>query len=52
MLTVLAISNYRSLPNLVVPLKSPNLITRANGSGESTLYCALRPLANTAEGRV
>jgi len=37
MLTLLAISNYRSLRNPVVPLKALNVITGANGSGISGL---------------
>ena len=52
MLTTLAISGYRSLRNLVVPLKRLNLITGANGSGKSNLYRALRLLADTAQGNV
>jgi predicted ATPase len=52
MLTALAISNYRSLRKLVVPLRRLNLITGANGSGKSSLYRALRLLADTAQGRV
>lgn len=52
MLTALAIANYRSLRNLVVPLQPLNVITGANGSGKSNLYRALRLLADTAQGRV
>ncbi len=52
MLTAIAISNYRSLRKLVVPLKALNLITGANGSGKSNLYRALRLLADTAQSRV
>ena len=52
MLKVLAISNYRSLRNLVIPLGSLNLITRPNGSGKSNVYRALRLLADTANGGV
>jgi predicted ATPase len=52
MLTTLAISNYRSLRKLVIPLRRLNLITGANGSGKSSLYRALRLLADTAQGRV
>ena len=42
MLNVLAISNYRSLRNLVIPLARLNVITGANGSGKSNVYRALR----------
>lgn len=52
MLTTLAIANYRSLLNLVVPLGPLNVITGANGSGKSNLYRALRLLAETAQGGV
>jgi len=52
MLTTLAISNYRSLRNLIIPLQRLNLITGPNGSGKSSLYRALRLLADTAQGRV
>jgi predicted ATPase len=52
MLTALAISNYRSLRNLVIPLSSLNVITGPNGSGKSSLYRALLLLADTAQGRV
>lgn len=52
MLTTLAISGYRSLRDLVVPLKGLNLITGENGSGKSNLYRALRLLAETAQGNV
>lgn len=52
MLTTLAISNYRSLRNLLVPLQQLNLITGSNGSGKSSVYRALRLLAETAQGGV
>ena len=52
MLTTLAISNYRSLRNLIVPLRRLNLITGPNGSGKSSVYRALRLLAETAQGGV
>ncbi|HEV7395743.1 MAG TPA: AAA family ATPase [Pyrinomonadaceae bacterium] len=52
MLTTLAISNYRSLRNLIIPLTGLNLITGPNGSGKSSVYRALRLLAETAQGRV
>src|SRR5256885_16685013 len=52
MLTTLAISNYRSLRQVVLPLERLNVITGANGSGKSNLYRALRLLADVAQGRV
>ena len=52
MLTVLAISNYRSLRNLIVPLQRLNVVTGPNGSGKSSLYRALRLLADTAQGHI
>ena len=52
MLTTLAISNYRSLRNLIVPLQRLNLVTGPNGSGKSSVYRALRLLAETAQGGV
>jgi predicted ATPase len=52
MLTTLAISNYRSLRDLVIPLERLNLVTGPNGSGKSNLYRALKLLADTAQGRV
>lgn len=52
MISSLAIANYRSLLDVVIPLGSLNLITGANGSGKSNLYRALRLLSETAEGGV
>lgn len=52
MLTTLAIANYRSLHDIVLPLGALNLVTGANGSGKSNLYRALRLLAETASGGV
>jgi predicted ATPase len=52
MLQTLAISNYRSLRNLVLPIQRLNVVTGANGSGKSNVYRALRLLADTAQGRV
>jgi predicted ATPase len=37
MLTALAVSGYRSLRDLVIPLDRLNLVTGANGSGKSNL---------------
>lgn len=52
MLQTLAIANYRSLHDLVVPMGRLNLVTGDNGSGKSSLYRALRLLAETAQGGV
>ncbi len=52
MINTLAIGNYRSLLNLVVPLENLNVITGSNASGKSNLYRALRLLAETAQGGV
>ena len=50
MLHTLAVSNYRSLRNLIVPLGQLTLITGPNGSGKSNVYRALRLLAESARG--
>lgn len=52
MLTTLAIANYRSLRELIVPLGRLNLVVGANGSGKSNLYRALRLLAETAQNGI
>jgi predicted ATPase len=44
----LAVENYRSLRHLVIPLGPLNVITGANGSGKSSLYRALRLLAEAS----
>ena len=49
MLTTLAINNYRSIREIVIPLTRLNLIIGSNGSGKSNLYRALRLLAATAQ---
>jgi predicted ATPase len=48
MLTALAVENYRSLRRLVLPLHRLNVVTGANGTGKSSLYRALRLLADAA----
>lgn len=48
MIRALAISGYRSLRDLVLPLNHLNLVTGANGSGKSSLYRALRLLGDAA----
>ena len=52
MLTALCIANYRSLRDLRMPLGRLTLITGANGSGKSSIYRALRLLADAAQNRV
>ena len=51
-ITTLAVANYRSLRNIVAPLGALNLVSGENGSGKSSLYRALRLLADTAQGGV
>ena len=52
MITTLAISGYRSLRQVVVALEPLTVVTGANGSGKSSLYRALRLLADIAHGNV
>ncbi len=51
MILTLAVSGYRSIRNLVLPLERLNVVTGGNGSGKSSLYRALRLLADVAQGR-
>ncbi len=51
MILTLAVSGYRSNRNLVLPLERMNVITGGNGTGKSSLYRALRLLADVAQGR-
>ena len=51
MLAALAIANYRSLRDVVLPLAPLNIVTGPNGSGKSSVYRALRLLAEVAAGR-
>ena len=50
MLAALAIANYRSLRDVVLPLAPLNIVTGPNGSGKSSVYRALRLLAEVAQG--
>lgn len=52
MLQTLAISNYRSIRELAIPLDRLNVVTGPNGSGKSSLYRGLRLLAETAQGQL
>lgn len=49
-LTTIAIENYRSLRDLRLTLGQLNVVTGANGTGKSSLYRALRLLADCASG--
>jgi predicted ATPase len=48
MIETLAISGYRSLRNIILPLGKLNLVTGANGAGKSSLYRSLRLLSDAA----
>ena len=52
MITRLAVSGYRSLRDVRLALGPLNIVTGANGTGKSSLYRALRLLADIAQGRV
>ena len=52
MISTLAIYNYRSLRDFLMPLAALNVITGPNGSGKSNVYRALRLLADIAQGRI
>ena len=52
MMTTLAISGYRSLRDIRVSLSRLTIVTGANGSGKSSLYRALKLLADIAQGRI
>ena len=50
--TRLCISGYRSLRDVRLELQALTVVTGANGSGKSSLYRALRLLADIAQGRI
>src|SRR3984893_11292728 len=52
MIRKVAISGYRSLRDVRLTLGTLNVVTGANGSGKSSLYRALRLLADVAQGRI
>lgn len=52
MLTCVAVSGYRSLRDVAVPLHGLDVVTGANGSGKSSLYRSLRLLAGCGRGDV
>src|SRR6478752_1357777 len=52
MLQTVAIRGYRSLRDMVLPLRRLTVVTGANGTGKSSLYRALRLLADCGRGEV
>ncbi|GMA18194.1 AAA family ATPase [Arsenicicoccus piscis] len=52
MFSVLAVSGYRSLRDVVLPLGRLTVVTGANGTGKSSLYRSMRLLADCGQGRV
>lgn len=52
MIKAFAVSNYRSLKDIVSPLSELNVVTGPNGCGKSNLYKSLRLLAETAKGNL
>lgn len=50
MIDILAVSGYRSLCDVALPLGQLNLVTGPNGSGKSSLYRSLRLLFDVANG--
>jgi predicted ATPase len=52
MLSAIAVRGYRSLRELVLPLEELTVVTGANGSGKSSVYRALRLLADCGRGEV
>lgn len=51
MILTLAVSGYRSLRDIVLPLDRITLVTGANGSGKSSLYRSIRLLAEVSQGQ-
>ncbi len=52
MLSTIAIRGYRSLREIVLPLGDLTVVTGANGTGKSSVYRALRLLADCGSGAV
>jgi predicted ATPase len=52
MIRTIAVSGYRSLRDVRLGLGALNVVTGANGAGKSSLYRAIRLLADIAQGRI
>lgn len=52
MISRIAVSGYRSLRDIVLPLGQLSVVTGANGTGKSSVYRALRLLADIANDRI
>ncbi|TNE84019.1 MAG: ATP-binding protein [Deltaproteobacteria bacterium] len=52
MIETLAVANYRSLRELVLPLGRLNVVTGANGVGKSSLYRSLAMLSDVSRGEL
>lgn len=52
MLQTIAVRGYRSLRDIVLPLDRLSIVTGANGTGKSSVYRALRLLADCGRGEV
>lgn len=52
MLQTIAVRGYRSLRDIVLPLGRLSVVTGANGTGKSSVYRALRLLADCGRGEV
>ena len=52
MISRIAIAGYRSLRDIVLPLGQLSVVTGANGTGKSSVYRALRLLADIADDRI
>ncbi|GAB5894931.1 AAA family ATPase [Mycolicibacterium mageritense] len=52
MLQTIAIRGYRSLREVILPLTELTVVTGANGTGKSSIYRALRLLADCGRGQV
>lgn len=51
MILTLAVSGYRSIRELILPLERLTIVTGSNGSGKSSLYKSIRLLNDVAQGR-